>query len=58
MGCFQLCIQIHLGKEGKADTRRKVINLLRQRVLEGPFRETTETNDRDPDREVFIGPIE
>jgi hypothetical protein len=57
MGTFVACVQVYLGDKQPTDTRTLVIETLRQLAPLGPFVETTQDNDEDPDREIFVGPL-
>jgi hypothetical protein len=56
MGTSLSCVQVFLGDQSGMDVRTELVEILRQRALEVPFTETTQDNDKDPDRIVFVGP--
>lgn len=55
MGTFLACVQLHLDDQRRAKMREAVVEALRERVLHGPFVETTD--EADADRTVYIGPL-
>ncbi|MCL4396173.1 MAG: hypothetical protein M1482_15455 [Chloroflexi bacterium] len=57
MGTFLTSVQVRLGDKPRTETRALIIAAVRQRVLEGPYIETTTEEDHDPDRTVLVGPL-
>lgn len=55
MGTSLASVQVHIDNNASEETRLGIIDALRQYVLQGSFTETIQ--DSDPDRSIFVGPI-